>query len=277
MGLRGKIEEVVRGILREIDLVKKNGMKDVLHLVDELRRGTVIALGDADVLTPSIADTVRARIAELIHQFEERVLVKMNEYQRRSFVRGIQLVDKSISAGNVRFAVPYLSQQTLEYLRNYNASLIKGISDLARERISQEITLGVLGQKPATDIIKAIGKNLDSPSVFGTISKRAETIYRTEIDRAHNLASQNRIKQIAPQLGDLMKEWRHGYVGIPRANHLVLHGKRVEATEKFHLVGIHGALYEVDGPQDAILPPEESINCRCVAIPVLRRFDHIRK
>lgn len=275
MGIGQKIEQAIRNVIQEIGALKKTGRSEILGIVEELRRGTVLALAHEDVLTPSIADSLKARIAELITRFDEKILSTMNQFQRRSFVRGIQLVDKAIASGDVRVAVPYLSEQTLEQLRTYNASLIKGISDLAREKISQEITLGVLGQKPATDIIKAMGKNLDSPSIFGTVKKRAETIYRTEIDRAHNLASQKRIKQIAPQLGDLMKEWRHGYVGIPRPGHLVMHGVRVDATEKFVLKS-NGKTYRVDGPHDTSLPPEETINCRCVAIPVLKRFDHLR-
>lgn len=67
------------------------------------------------------------------------------------------------------------------------------------------------------------------------------------------------------------KMWRHtgSYRNEPRKNHVDMDGQRVRVDEPFELKGIKGGTYYPMYPRDSSLPPEESINCHCIAQPVV--------
>jgi len=76
-----------------------------------------------------------------------------------------------------------------ELIDGMAASLIKGITERARGRISSVITQTMVGALSPSDAIKQIGRNLEDPSIFRDIYTRAEVIYRTETGRLLNMAS----------------------------------------------------------------------------------------
>jgi uncharacterized protein with gpF-like domain len=53
----------------------------------------------------------------------------------------------------------------------------------------------------------------------------------------------------------------------------MMDGKTIPVNEKFSLVGRDGIVYKVDGPHDPLLPAGEVINCRCMLIPVVKRYE----
>lgn len=271
MTTRQRIERITREALRQIDQMKAESTKEFLAIVDKMRQEMILAVAQASEVNPVTSPGLKSAIERITREYETKFGAALTENQRRTFVKGIQVVDKTVKAGDIMLAVPYLSEQKLELLKGYNAELVKSITETARQKIAQEIDLAVLGQKPAGDVIAAIGKNLNSPSVFGTIAKRAEVIHRTEVNRIQEIATADRMKQVAIQVPDLSKQWLHSNVGIPRPGHLMLNQVIVKATEKFTLVGENGT-YQVDGPLDPVLPVEEVANCRCKSIPIIERF-----
>jgi uncharacterized protein with gpF-like domain len=52
-----------------------------------------------------------------------------------------------------------------------------------------------------------------------------------------------------------------------------MHGTTIPAKALFTLKGADGRVYEIEAPHDPILPPGETVNCRCIIIPVVRRFN----
>ena len=272
MTTRQRIDRITKDALKQIEQIKNGSTKDFISIVDKMRRDIVLVIAESSEVNPINSETIKQRIQNITSQYEEKFINALTENQRRLFVKGIQLVDKVIKGGDILIGVPYLSEKKLEMLRTYNAELIKGITDTARQRISQQIDLAVLGQKPQQEIIADIGRNLKDPSVFGTIAKRAEIIHRTEVNRIQEIATNDRMKQVADQVPDLSKMWLHSTVGIPRPGHLALNRVVVKAREKFKLIGSEGDIYMIDAPLDPILPVEEVANCRCKAIPVVERF-----
>lgn len=266
------IDASIRNTLSQIEAAEAAGQKELIGLIDDLRRQVVLAVAETGEINPYTADLIRQRIASVVDAFRERLAQSLSDNQRRLFVKGIQTIDRAVKSSSVFAAVPYLSEQTLTSAQRYGAELISEITNQARHKVNQQLELAVLGQKSAADVVGALGRNLDGPSVFGTVARRAEIIYRTEVNRIYNIAATERMDQLVKVVPDLQKQWRHSHLGVPRPGHVALDGMTVNASEPFLLVGKDGTPYEINGPHDPVLPPEESINCRCLAIPVIGRF-----
>jgi len=271
------IRRDVSAALRALERQRNVGWREFRGLVDNLRQKILLAVMQDDGLSRGTASEVKARVDAITRDYEARFLDQMTEDQRRVFVKGLRVVDNSLKAGGITLALPYLSEHILSQARDFNAELVRGLTEDARGKIVRELQLSVIGQKPATDVIKAIGKGLNSPGVFKSVATRAAVIYQTEMARMQNLASEKRMAQAVGQVPDLMKEWRHSHLGVPRPNHLAMAGAVVKANGKFTLEGINGGTYEIDGPHDPILPAEEVVNCKCVCIPVVERFQSEKK
>lgn len=259
--------------IRKAEQLAASGGGDFLKVVEEWRQKVVLTLVDAGEVSPITEGVLKQRLNQINEMIEEKLRPVLTDNQRRLFIKGIQIVDKALEAGNIRAAMPYLSELKLQLLNQYAAEHIKGLTDFARTRISQEIDLAVLGQKPQQQVIEAIGRKLDSSSVFGTIAKRAEVIAMTEVNRINQMSTADRMKQAINQVPDLQKRWIHSHVGIPRPGHLALHDVTIGATKQFALLGKDGTVYHVDGPFDPVLPAGEVVNCRCKIIPYVERFE----
>lgn len=97
---------------------------------------------------------------------------------------------------------------------------------------------------------------------------RARKTSLTEMLRAHSVAQQESFMQ-SPAVEKKM--WRHSghYKNTPRQNHVDMDGQIVEKGKPFELVGESGSIYHPMYPRDSSLPPEESVNCHCIAEPVV--------
>ena len=93
---------------------------------------------------------------------------------------------------------------------------------------------------------------------------RARTVAVTEVLRAHNVSRQEAAIQ-NPCI--TRKMWRHTgeHKNEPRENHVAMDGQIVDVDKPFALTGMDGTVYNPMFPVDPDLPPEESINCHCIA------------
>jgi hypothetical protein len=271
---RVAIQKANAAYIRKANQLAGSGGGDFRKVVEDWRQRIILLLVEAGEVSPLTGDVIKQGVNQINEDFKQKLEASLSENQRRLFVKGIQIVDKALEAGNIRAAMPYLSEQKLGFLQRYGAEHIKGLTEFARTKITTEIDLAVLGQKPQQDVINAIGKKLgDDASVFGTVQKRAETIAMTEVNRINQISTSDRLKQAVGQVPDLKKRWLHSHVGIPRAGHLMLHNITIAPNEKFELLGQDGKVYSVDGPYDPILPVGEVVHCRCKIIPYVERFE----
>lgn len=97
---------------------------------------------------------------------------------------------------------------------------------------------------------------------------KARRVAVTEVLTAHSVAQQEAFMQ-SPAVED--KSWKHTgeYRNEPRQNHVDMDGQRVPKGEPFELIGADGSVYHPMYPRDVDLPPEERINCHCIAQPVV--------
>ena len=262
------LDAQIRQTLRLARQFENAGAKEVKAILDQLRRQIVIRIVEAGEISPSLAAQIKEEVDRLMQQFSARLSQQMSANERRLFIKGVQSVDAAIKGAGLVVALPFVSEQILTTLAAYNADLITGVLEPARMAIRREIALGVMGQKPVTEIVKAIGRNLTSPSVFGTLYKRALAIYKTEMHRVQNEGANTRMTQAQQRVPDLRKMWLHSHQGIPRPHHLMLDGVTIKPDEKFKLIGADGKIYEIEKPHDAALPASEVVGCRCIVTGV---------
>lgn len=129
-------------------------------------------------------------------------------------------------------------------------------------------TLGVLRPDEA---IAALVPSIRDAKSFGTAAARADTIVRTETNRAFNLAAAARLDEMHAALGDeVRKRWVSFTDEKTRKTHREANrrygfdGTAIRVSERF-VVG--GALMRY--PHDPDAPVREVANCRCKLVPVI--------
>jgi hypothetical protein len=246
---------------RLINKIEETGVSQVQGIIEKWRRSVVYEIANSGNLDALSTEVLLNKLKFLNQSAQRELTGKLTENQRRLFIKGLQSVDKYLESGKLSVGLPYLSEHKLEQLQRYSADLVTGIIAEAQKNIGVQVSLGVMGQKSKDEIIQSIGSNLEDPSVFGTIAKRAQVVFQTEVKRTQNIATNDRIKQAATQIKDLKKRWIHTHIGIPRPYHLLMHGTTINVNELFTLKGADGNIYEIEAPHDPILPAGEVVNC----------------
>lgn len=207
----------------------------------------------------------REAVARAVEAFRQRYGTEQDRALNNAWNAGQDMVDSPLAyADLVHAALPELSRTTLEIAQGYSADLIHGLSGDLLKRVNAEINLGVMGNKPLTDVLATIGQGLDSPGVFGSIATRAEAITRTEFARVNSLARQARISDVVrANPASWLKQWLHSGKPHPRQRHLALDRKAVPLDENFP--------GNIPYPHAPDLPASEVVNCGCSH--VLTRLD----
>lgn len=265
------IDRAATQSVRRLTAVQRAGLRAFLDSIDALRREMLVAVVQSSPLSPGDVNTLRSRMTTMIQGYERQWREIMSDNQRRSFVRGIQSIDAILKAQGEGKPVEYLSENLLTQAQGYGAELITKLADDVRARVAEEIQLSVMGGKPMTDTVAAIGRNLKDASVFGTIANRARVIFQTETARVYNMSAAARLIQMSRVVPGVKKRWMHSHRTAPRLGHLDLDGVAVGATERFDLVGKDGKRYTPIAPHDPILPASEVVNCMCILAPVVPR------
>lgn len=262
----------IQQLIDERDRLTDEAVARVLFLLEELHQQVLARIAAQPDPSSTMLLGLRRELEQLISQFESQLASSVSGYQVRSWDLADTAVSAQMAATSVHVGIVGVSTETLTIMQGYSATLIRGLTEEALRRINTEIQLASLGGRSFEDLVRNIGRNLDDPSIFGTIRARAETIARTEVGRAYELGSRVRGNQVAQTLPGLRKRWLHA-TGMmppgklpkgmyqPRASHVALHKVTIPWDAKFNVGG-----YEADGPMDPSLPARESINCKCTTV-----------
>lgn len=138
------------------------------------------------------------------------------------------------------------------WLTTYATRQSKYVADSIRKRVQRALDDTLTGSE--REAAKAVASQLRK----GLALSIAQRIARTEAHTAANKGSQ----EMAEESGvDLVKEWGATEDDRTRPNHSQANGQTRELDETFQ-VGAANLEY----PGDPNGPPEETINCRCVAL-----------
>ncbi len=208
----------------------------------------------------------------LAAEVARRLAGEVTQAARDTAQYGAQSVVEPLAAVGVRGAFFQPNTALLNTLLDFSAQLVKGIADNTRTALDQQVRLAALGQKSTTQAMKDITQALGVEANAGIwkkrhdpvkgIAARAETILRTELQRAFNLSTFSQQQASAERIPGLTKSWVATADTRTRESHLRAHMRYkdnpIPINEPF-IVGGHKLMY----PNDPNGPPEETINCRC--------------
>jgi hypothetical protein len=258
IAFRKKCDELVRQAGR----MEGAAVKRTIQLLADARKTVAAEIAS----TPWEAyhlPQMKGAIQRAMEEFGMKYKVALGDAQTDFWELGKNRVDLPLRTVGITIAIPEIDITALSIMQDFSADLVKGLAADASKRISQEISMGLMGQKTPYEVMKAVGTNLKDPSVFKSIAARAETITRNEAGRVLEMAAQARAEKAAEVVPGLMKEWRHGAGAMaPRMSHLAADGQVRKVNEPFD-VGGEKLMY----PRDPAGSPGNTINCGCYTVP----------
>lgn len=255
-----KLQELIEGVER----LDGAAVRRTLALLEMARKevGSRIAATEWQAhAIPQLKNGIEQAISGFAMQYRDL----LNSSEGNAWNAGIDLIDWPLHYAGFRIVAPEISRTALEILQGYSADLVTGLSADGIKAINSELVQGILGQKTPFEVMKAIGRDLDDPGVFKSLSARAEAITRTELARINSAAREARIAAIVEAYPEV--DWRKKWISSgklkPRLHHLALNGKTVPVRENFP----GGFPY----PHAPGLPASEVVHCGCTH--VLTRSD----
>jgi hypothetical protein len=254
----------IRPILRRRAAIEDAAVRAQLRILRAARRDILAAMVDAGAFDRWRLQQLLGAIDRVIAQargFGETAAAASTE---QAFALGASVLPGSL-VGMSRELAQAIVTVTTDQVRDVWGELGSNLKRLVRRA-----ALGV------TDPFKAmqqLARLIRDPKTFGRAFWRAESIIRTEVGRAFSIASQDSLEQAAA---------RGGKSGITiRKYWLTAHDERVRETHRQagidYAIGkaiAADAFFVVGGerlkePLDPNGSAGETINCRCVSVPVV--------
>jgi hypothetical protein len=275
--VKRRFDATVAIILDEADGLREDALKAATRAVETARFEIRNDLADQELSGRSLVG-VKRRVGQHVDRLAATLHRQARTDLRKAWNLGVEMVEEPAKAaglaiaplGHVTEAEPpaltrgWSPAQLLAVLQEYSAELITGLGSEARRRINGILHRAALGQLTTSEAIGQIAAALPSPSVFRTLEARAQAIFRTEVGRVFAASSDLRLRQMAGRLPGLEKKWVAVMDDRTRPTHRVANDQIVGALEDFIVGGEHAAF-----PRDPRLTAQESVNCRCWAVPHL--------
>ena len=246
----------MRELIRKADGLEEDAVKRVIQLVERTRKevaGIVASTEWQHFYLPQL----RASLERALEDFAQKYSVDMRGVQREFWEQGIDSVDLPLREAGILQAIPEIDAQMLSVLQGFSADLVTGLSKDAIKKISQEVTLGMMGGKSPYEVMGAVGRNLKDKSIFKSIKDRAETIVRTEAGRVYEAAGQARKEAAAAVVPGLQKQWYYGHSPkMPRLDHMAADGQVRGVDQPFDVSG-EQLMY----PKDPAASAKNTIRC----------------
>ena len=256
-----------------VNRLEGDALAQVRNLLDDLRRETVERISWAQAKAETGGSTFDlARIGALQQEIGENFLELRARFPRElsnwsdvMAERAAAVVDGplQVAFGTDMLPTFALSRSIVGAAATVQAGLITRMTQDGIRRVSNEIALGATGLKSPWEVMQAVGRNLDSPSIFGDIATRAEVITRTELGRVYSVASQARKEEAAKVVRGMKKQWFHGPIRSgSRPSHVAAHGQIVDVFDHYDVGG-----EPLRFPRDPQGSAGNTINCGCQSLP----------
>jgi hypothetical protein len=208
-------------------------------------------------------DQLRRAIERSMDEFDRRMTLETKSAMADQYRAGSGQIDRMLKdAIGVQPALTVLPSYNLLIAQDYTADLVTNLSASAKAKLNAVLRRSALGGQSVDSIMRQIGASIGDGE-FGKISRRAQTIYRTEVSRMGHAAGQARLEEAADRVDGLEHQWIHaGYMEKrPRSYHEGIHGMHVPVDEAFPGSGPNGE--DLMYPGDPAGAAEDTINCFC--------------
>lgn len=269
--MKKEIEDAIKKVLKEKNKKIITAQEAMLAELNLLRKEVIVQIAEASTewQLHYLPGRLKA-IEEAVNGWNLKSRGLLLSQTESLWKTGKELVDAPLAiSGELGFSYQFLPRSVLNEYQEFAVSQMKKIGPAAMEKIETELRLGIMAEKSSIEVIKAVGKNLKDPSIFGTIAKRAETIVKHENGKIFSKASFERMKQANAVIpGGMQKQWRHaGHPQMPRMSHVFAGGQIVDVDKPFRIGG-HSLMF----PRDPGAALSEAINCGCDSVPYKKEW-----
>ena len=227
----------MNALIKNAGTLEDQAVKRVIKLLDVARRDVAATVASTEWQAYHLPQ-MKAATERALETFAGQYGVVLRDAQREFWETGIEMVDLPLRTVGIAAAIPEIDVTALSIMQGYSSDLVTNLSKSAIQKINQELTLGIMGQKSPYEVMQAVGRNLKDKSVFKSIAARADTITRTETGRVLEMAGQARKEAAAKVVPGLQKQWFYGHSPkMPRLSHLVIDGQIRDVDQPFDVAG----------------------------------------
>ena len=234
--------------------------EDLTDILEEDTKFIVSTIQDYD----GVQDYVAQKWPEV--QNREDVVRKLTRTFESTFNDVIpEYVESYIKRTDADLSAIALTHRTQNWVNSWSSQLADLMRLSDNKNIQNILNNALQNGESVQDTANAIADSgIRSPGY------RARRVATTELLRAHSVAQQESFMQ-SPAVEEKM--WRHsGWRKYARQNHMNMDGQRVRKDLPFTLFGEEGGIHYPMYPRDAVLPPGESVNCGCIAEPIVNEY-----
>lgn len=234
--------------------------EDLTDILEEDTKFIVSTIQDYD----GVQDYVAQKWPEV--QEREDVVRKLTRTFESTFNDVIpDYVESYIKRTDADLSAIALTHRTQNWINSWSSQLADLMRLSDNNTIQKLLNTALQDGKSVEDTANAI-----ADSGIRDPGYRARRVATTELLRAHSVAQQESFMQ-SPAVEEKM--WRHsGRRKYARQNHMNMDGQRVRKDLPFTLFGEDGGIHYPMYPRDAVLPPGESVNCGCIAEPIVNEY-----
>lgn len=261
-------QKKVKSLIKKANSMEDASVKRAIKLLAAARKEVAATVAITEWEAYRLPE-LKAAIDRTMREFGAKYSVDLRDAQTEFWNHGIDIVDLPIREVGIYAVIPEIDMTALGIMQDFTADLATNLGKDAARKISQEISMGIIGKKSPYEVMQAVGRNLKDKSIFKSIAARAETITRNETGRVLEMASQARRERAAEVVPGLGKEWKHSpYAKVPRPSHVAADGQTRKVDEDFNVGG-----EELSFPRDPKGSAKNTINCSCYSIPYHPNWD----
>lgn len=253
----------INRVIKRFETMEDSTVRQMVDFLEQYRRDIIGYMSSVpdDAFASFALTEVKRNIEEQTETLRRQLVAMQNGALQTAVTSGIDMViDPFISAG-ITGSFFRANVAQINVLMDFSADLITGLTNDTIKLISSEISrvgLGALtpyqAMQQVTDILGIKGGR----KIVGGIASRAETIVRTETNRAFSVATQAQMETSLQEFPELQKAWMSTGDFRTRNAHLSAHGQTVAVNDKFTVGG-----EELAYPRDPAASAKNSVNCRC--------------
>jgi hypothetical protein len=236
MSKESEFQKKIKTLMEEAGQLEDKKVKTVLKMLNNARKeiAAEVASTDWDIFHQrQLTESVERAMVD----FGEQYGIDIRSSQKEFWDLGIVRADLPLEVMEIAIPDLMINIKALEIAQGYSADLVGGLAKDAAKKINREIISGIMGQKTPFEVMKAIGRNLNDPSVFSSIATRGETITRTEMGRIFEMSTQVRLEEYKEAVPNLKKKWQSSPM-------------RPTARPEHHTAEVDGQIREIDEPFD---------------------------
>lgn len=262
---RNRFARRVNRFLKSTNAAEKSTLRGAWEIIRQAQAILLERLSLASGWEVDNLKELRQAIDDTTESTKNRLADYLHGEAAKYWEQGIEATVEPVSETlNIHVSKGNIDTRMLQVLNVNTSDLVTQIMERTRQKIHNEVNLAVMGVQRPQDALRSVKTLLaGDPKRQGTgLTWQAERIVRTEMNRAHSIASFEAMKEVERIVPEATKEWIAQTDGRERHSHHELNGMKVPVSQPFKHSSIKtpgGLMY----PRDPRGLPSDVINCRC--------------